>query len=127
MMWSSARCALRAVPSVLGLVFALNVLAIGSAYAQSAKGIPAELIRYADMILVNGQVVTVDSDEPQKMTVAEAVAVREGRILKVGTTAAIRLFSGPNTKVVDLKGRSLLPAAVYSDADNAVPGGDVAK
>lgn len=127
MMWSSARCARRPVPSVLGLVFALNVLAIGSAYAQSAQGIPAELIRYADMILVNGQVVTVDSDEPQKMTVAEAVAVREGKILKIGTTAAIRLFTGPNTKVVDLKGRSLLPAAVYSDADNAVPGGDVAK
>ena len=44
----------------------------------------------ADTILVNGKVVTVDGKE----SVVEAIAIRDGRIVATGTTAAIRKMAG---------------------------------
>ncbi|HAV22917.1 MAG TPA: hypothetical protein DCX46_05370, partial [Bacteroidetes bacterium] len=62
----------------------------------------------ADLILVNGKVWTVDAARPT----AQAVAVVGDRILAVGTTKEIRAFASPSTKVVDLKGRLLLPGFI---------------
>jgi len=59
----------------------------------------------ADVILVNGKVWTVNRAQPE----AEALAVWRGRILQVGTTADIRALAGPPTKVIDLRGRRVLP------------------
>ncbi|MFD0887660.1 amidohydrolase, partial [Streptosporangium algeriense] len=59
----------------------------------------------ADLILVNGDVLTVDAG----FSVAQAVAVRDGRILAVGETAEIEALAGPETRVIDLAGRTLLP------------------
>jgi predicted amidohydrolase YtcJ len=59
----------------------------------------------ADLILVNGRVLTMDRADH----VAEAVAIKDGRILAVGTTAEIEAFGGPRTDVIDLKGRTALP------------------
>ncbi|MFQ6053067.1 MAG: amidohydrolase, partial [Candidatus Bathyarchaeia archaeon] len=64
----------------------------------------------ADLVLVNGKVVTVDPLD----TVAEAVAVRDGRILKVGTTAEVERLAGSRTTVIDLGGRTLLPGFIDS-------------
>lgn len=93
-----------------------------SAYAQN---IPAELIHYPSFVFYNGQVLTADKD--QNFTVAQAVAVRGNRIFKVGTSQEIRRLAGPDTRVIDLKGRSLTPGFIYNDADNAVPAGDILK
>jgi len=51
----------------------------------------------ADLILVNGQFHTVDRENP----VAEAVAVRDGKFLEVGTVAEVMQHHGDGTKVVD--------------------------
>ncbi|GIH73011.1 amidohydrolase [Sphaerimonospora thailandensis] len=59
----------------------------------------------ADLLFVNGDVLTVDAE----FSVAQAVAVREGRILAVGETAEIEALAGPHTRVIDLAGRTLLP------------------
>ncbi|GII63773.1 amidohydrolase [Sphaerisporangium krabiense] len=59
----------------------------------------------ADLILVDGDVLTVDA----RFTVARAVAVRDGRVLATGDTADIRALAGPRTRVVDLDGRTVLP------------------
>ena len=64
----------------------------------------------ADLILHNGKVVTVDS----RFSRAQAVAVREGRIVAVGTDAAVLRGRGPRTQVVDLKGRMVLPGLIDS-------------
>lgn len=68
--------------------------------------IPEELL--ADLVLVNGRVITVDSFD----SVAEAVAVKDGRVLKVGSTADIKKLAGGKTKIMDLKGRALLPGFI---------------
>ncbi|HYM12507.1 MAG TPA: amidohydrolase, partial [Bryobacterales bacterium] len=65
----------------------------------------------ADLILYNGKIVTVDD----KFSVAQAVAVKNGKITVVGTTKQV--FSterGPRTQRIDLKGRTVLPGLVDS-------------
>ncbi len=59
----------------------------------------------ADLVLVNGKVWTVNRARPE----AEAVAVWRDRILAVGTSAEIQALAGPKTRVIDLKGRRVLP------------------
>lgn len=65
-----------------------------------------------DMVLVNGCIVTVDSG----FTIAEAVAIRGDRFLAVGRTDEIAALAGPKTKVVDLRGRTVLPGLIDTHA-----------
>ena len=64
----------------------------------------------ADLVLTNAVVHTVDVSRPR----AEAVAVRGGRITAVGSSAELRAFVGPKTRVMDLQGRTLVPG--FEDA-----------
>ena len=100
----------------------LALLPAGAAGAQD-RSVPAELVKYADLVLVNGKILTVDD----RFTVAEAVAVRDGRILAVGSTADVKRLAGPPTQVIDLAGRSVVPGFIDSDGDNAFAGGDLYK
>ena len=59
-------------------------------------------------MLRNGKVVTMDPARPQ----AQAVAVRGGRILAVGSEKEIALLIGPSTKVVDLGGKLAIPGFI---------------
>jgi predicted amidohydrolase YtcJ len=59
----------------------------------------------ADLVLVNGKVWTVDAAKPQ----AEAIAVWRDRILAVGTDAEVKALAGPATRVIDLRGRRVVP------------------
>jgi predicted amidohydrolase YtcJ len=54
---------------------------------------------------VNGKVWTVDAAKPQ----AEAIAVWRDRILAVGTDAEVKALAGPATRVIDLRGRRVVP------------------
>jgi predicted amidohydrolase YtcJ len=64
----------------------------------------------ADLILVNGKIVTVDED----FSVAEAIAVKDGRILAVGTCKDIDKWRSDQTDVTDLEGRMVLPGLIDS-------------
>ena len=74
---------------------------------------------YADLVATGGTVLTVDAD----FTVAEALAVREGRVLAVGPDAEIRAFVGPDTQVIDLAGRTVVPGLADNHLHSA-GGGD---
>ena len=63
-----------------------------------------------DLVLLNGKIITVDP----KDTIAEAVAVRDGRILAVGTTQDILGLAGAGTRVIDLGGKCVTPGLVDS-------------
>jgi len=60
---------------------------------------------YADLILVNGKIITVDDED----SVAEAVAVKMGKIVKTGTTEEVESLAGDGTTRIDLEGRAVLP------------------
>jgi predicted amidohydrolase YtcJ len=59
----------------------------------------------ATLIVHNGKVLTVDA----KFTQAEAVAVRDARILAVGKSADVLKLRGPDTRVIDAGGRTVMP------------------
>ena len=64
----------------------------------------------ADLVVVNAKVLTVDSNNTQ----AEAVAIRGNTFAAVGTTAAMRKMAGPQTRVIDAGGRTVVPGFIES-------------
>lgn len=77
------------------------------AASSSPAGAPAQP---ADMVVVNAKVVTLDAAS----RIAEAIAVRDGRIAVVGATADARALVGPGTRVVDAGGRTVIPGLIDS-------------
>jgi len=75
------------------------------AAAASSQSRPA-----ADLIVVNAEVWTVDTNRPQ----AQAVAVLGERIVAVGTNAEVDAWRGPHTTVIDAAGKLLMPG--FNDA-----------
>src|SRR5215831_14542558 len=65
-----------------------------------------------DTVLVNGKIVTVDD----RFTIAQALAVRDGRVVKVGDSAEIEALKGPQTRVIDLAGRTVIPGLIDNHA-----------
>jgi predicted amidohydrolase YtcJ len=59
----------------------------------------------ADLIVRNGKVLTVDA----KFSTAEAVAVRAGKVVAVGTNADVLKFKGDKTRVIDAAGNTVMP------------------
>src|SRR5690349_8591340 len=59
----------------------------------------------AELVFINGNIYTVNDKQPH----AEAVAVKGGRIVFVGSNAAAKQYQGANTRVVDLKGATVVP------------------
>ncbi|MBN2335950.1 amidohydrolase family protein, partial [Candidatus Bathyarchaeota archaeon] len=71
-------------------------------------GVPDDLC--ADTAFIDGKVITAD----RVGALAEAVAVKGGKILRVGSTRHVLEAAGERTEVIDLKGRTLLPGLIDS-------------
>jgi predicted amidohydrolase YtcJ len=59
----------------------------------------------ADMVIQGGKIVTLDS----RSSIVQAAAVRDGRFLAGGSDAEVKGLIGPNTRVIDLGGRTAVP------------------
>src|SRR5687768_4974751 len=66
----------------------------------------------ADVVLVNGNIYTVDNARP----IASALAVRAGRVLFVGSDAEARALARRSTTVIDLRGATVVPGFVDAHA-----------
>jgi len=64
----------------------------------------------ADLIFVNGKIVTVDQD----FSVARAVAVSGDTIIAVGSDRMIRKYAGNETRIIDLEGKTVIPGIIES-------------
>lgn len=64
----------------------------------------------ADLLFVNGPVITVDAEN----RICQAVAVSGNKIIYVGNTEEANLYAGHDTRVVDLQGKALLPGFIDS-------------
>jgi predicted amidohydrolase YtcJ len=64
----------------------------------------------ADTILVNGKILTVD----RQFSTREAIAIRGGKITAVGSNSDVRKQAGPQTRVIDLQGRTVIPGFIDS-------------
>ena len=80
---------------------------LGRAQAPSAMA----KLGYPQMIVYNAKIVTMDDDsfEPRVGRIVQAMAVRDGKILSTGSNNDVRALAGPQTKILDLKGRTVLP------------------
>lgn len=63
-----------------------------------------------DLIIVNAEITTLDRENP----VAEAIAVRDGKFLAVGTEAEVRAVAAPGASVIDAGARRLIPGLIDS-------------
>ena len=77
-----------------------------------------------ELILYNGKIVTVDAS----FSIAQAVAIRNGRFTAVDTNEAVRRTAGSATKLIDLRGRTVIPGLIDGHLHNAGggPGVDLA-
>ena len=64
----------------------------------------------ADTILVNGKILTVDT----QFSTREAIAIRDGKITALGSNSDVRKQAGPRTRVIDLQGRTVIPGFIDS-------------
>ena len=62
----------------------------------------------ADTILINGKIATVDD----RFTMAQALAIKDRRVIATGSNDAVRKHAGSSTKVIDLKGRTVVPGLI---------------
>ena len=78
-----------------------------------------------DLILMNGRVITVD----RNFTVAEGVAVAGDRIMTTGNGDQLRALAGPATRIVDLKGNTVIPGLMDNHLHGAGggPGVDLSR
>jgi predicted amidohydrolase YtcJ len=84
-----------------------RIVLSGALATLGARGVRAQVQSdtTADLILRNGQVLTVDA----AFSKAQAVAIAGNRILAVGDNAAMGRFTGKTTRVIDLKGATVVP------------------
>jgi predicted amidohydrolase YtcJ len=86
----------------------MRLVAIGGFLIALLAALSTAHAQTADTVLVNGKIVTVDD----RFTIAEALAVRGGRIVAVGTTTDIEKLKGPQTRAIDLGRRTVIPGLI---------------
>lgn len=99
----------------------MTALLLGS--SAMAQDLPPEVVRYADIVLHNGRILTASTD----VEIAEAVAIRDGTFLAVGSSDRILAMAGPETLRKDLDGKTVIPGFICSDADNDFAAGNLYK
>src|SRR5215470_8650536 len=97
----------------------LGLIALASCAGQEPEfRRPAATGGRADMVLINGKIVTVD----KSFSVKQAVAIQNGRFVAVGSERDIRLWTGPSTRIVNLGGRTVIPGLIDSHIHVTVGG-----
>ena len=77
-------------------------------FALSACGPQAADPNDPDLLLINGKIITMDAVD----SVIEAVSIRGGKIVGLGTSSKVKGFAGPNTKIIDLAGSAVTPGLI---------------
>ena len=84
---------------ILGVIVAALALSCASRGAEDS-----------DLILHHGKVAVVDA----AFSIAEAVAIKDGKILKIGSDADVLSTRGAKTEVIDLAGKLVIPGLIDS-------------
>jgi len=77
-----------------------------------SSGAKAATSPYAETVILNGKVITADSDDPDEVSIREAIAIQGDRIMAVGSNAEIRRLVADWTEVVDARGNSVIPGLI---------------
>jgi predicted amidohydrolase YtcJ len=88
--------------------FGFLILSTAMLFACGESQSPTSAHPVADLVLTNGNVVTVDAQNPT----AAAIAVTDGHITALGSVAEITAYIGDSTEVIDLKGQTAIPGLI---------------
>ena len=104
-LWRFVKVAVSTVAAVASTAVLANAVGGGRDDRSPASVRP---LGAADMVLHHGKISTVDKDN----TTVEAIAVRDGEILATGSNKKVMRLIGRGTKVINLKGRRVLPGLI---------------
>jgi len=90
-----------------GLALMLSLAAVSSVFAQGA-----------DLVLRGGNVITVDKD----WRLAQAIAIKDGRLMAVGSNEAVAAHVGPSTQIIELAGKTVVPGLIDSHLHQLLAG-----
>jgi predicted amidohydrolase YtcJ len=76
------------------------------------NGVMAGESPYATTIIINGKVITADSDNIDEISFHEAVAIRNDEIIAVGSNAEVQSLIADWTEIIDAGGRTVLPGLI---------------
>lgn len=91
-----------------GRVCNLFIILIFLSFLLSARHAEKQSFEYASLILFNGNIITIDPNTPK----ADAIAIKEDKILAVGKNNEIEKYKGDKTKIIDLQGKTMLPGLI---------------
>ena len=97
---------------------ALLFVAIGCSGSEADYARSLAVKTAADIVLRGGKIITVDG----AFSIKQAVAIRDGRFVAVGSDGEIRDYIGPGTRVIDLLGRTVIPGLIDSHIHATVAG-----
>src|SRR4029434_10673249 len=78
--------------------------------ASGGSLVPQNAAQPVDLVVVNAKILTVD----ERFHEAQALAVRDGRFVAVGSTTEVRARIGDATRVIDGRGRTVIPGLIDS-------------
>src|SRR5262245_38435170 len=90
------------------------LLLLAAAAPIGAQSLPPEVVSYPEVIVHNGKIYTMDdkSNTATPSTIVEALAIRDGKIIATGNNKQILSLRGPQTRVIDVKGRTVVPGII---------------
>ncbi|MCX7973207.1 MAG: amidohydrolase [Candidatus Aminicenantes bacterium] len=88
------------------IIFLYLIIGISFLASQACQ----RKVEPADLVLMNGQIVTLNEAQPQ----VEAIAVKGDRIISLGPNKSIRRYIGDKTQVIDLGGKLAIPGFIDS-------------
>ena len=106
-------CYLSFIVLIFVLIFDLTFLVAQVGFVNKVT-VPELVARYPEIIVFNAKVVTMDDSGANENpgTIVEAMAIRDGEIMALGSSGTVLEYAGPQTKKLDLKGRTILPGLI---------------
>lgn len=94
------------------VVLGVSLLYAANGFAQILHD--PRLVNYPDMVFLNGNIVSMDDEDVNEDvgSTYEAMAIRDARIFALDSTEGIRPLIGPDTRVYDLNGRTIIPGII---------------
>ncbi|MBI4443738.1 MAG: amidohydrolase family protein [Acidobacteria bacterium] len=97
---------MRAAKRLVALTARLGIVCLVAIAPMRAAGLEA------DWVLYNAKILTADSEDPATFTIAQAVAIYDGKFVVVGSNQQALEAAGPNTRRIDLAGKTILPGLI---------------
>jgi predicted amidohydrolase YtcJ len=98
------------------LGFLRNTIVLTGILATVIIGsVSAQEVLKADTIVTNGRIVTMDNKEilsPDPGNIVESMAIRQGKILALGTNQQMQQYAQPSTRYIDVQGKTVIPGIV---------------